>query len=93
MLEFVTMKTTLAVREQAIGPLITTPDQCAKFLAHAENLAQEAFIVLTLNTKNRAVGTHLISIGTLLRHRVPQPHPLPLELEGQGRQAGAATPR
>ena len=65
MLELITMKTTLAVREQSTGPLITTPEQCAKFLEHAENLAQEAFIVLTLNTKNRALGTHLISIGTL----------------------------
>ena len=65
MLELITMKTTLAVREQAAGPLITTPEQCAKFLEHAENLAQEAFIVLTLNTKNRVLGTHLISIGTL----------------------------
>ena len=65
MLELITMKTTLAVREQAIGPLITTPEQCAKFLTHVEDLAQEIFIVLTLNTKNRVLGTHLISIGTL----------------------------
>lgn len=65
MLELMTMKTTLAVREQSTGPSITTPEQCAKFLAHVEDLAQEAFIVLTLNTKNCATGTHLISIGTL----------------------------
>ena len=65
MLEFIKMETTLAVREQAAGPLVTTPEQCAKFLTHVEKLAQEAFIVLTLNTKNRVLGTHLISIGTL----------------------------
>ena len=29
------------------------------------NLAQEAFCVLTLNTKNRVIRRHLISLGTL----------------------------
>ncbi|MDF7824077.1 JAB domain-containing protein [Pontiellaceae bacterium B12227] len=58
--------TQLAVRERSEqGPLIITPEQCAKYLSSIEDLAQEAFVIITLNTKNRAISKHLISLGTL----------------------------
>jgi DNA repair protein RadC len=59
------LTTTLAVREQSTGPLIVTPDHCANYLNHVQDLAQEVFIAITLNTKNRVINRHLISLGTL----------------------------
>ena len=59
------LTTTLAVREQSTGPIITTPDHCARYLEHVQELAQEVFIVITLNTKNVVIGRHLISLGTV----------------------------
>ncbi len=59
------LKTTLTVREESTGPMITTPDHCARYLDNVQDLAQEVFIAITLNTKNRVIGKHLISLGTL----------------------------
>ena len=59
------LKTRLAVREPASGELLNTPEAAAPFLEDMRNLAQEAFCVLTLNTKNRVIKRHLISLGTL----------------------------
>jgi DNA repair protein RadC len=59
------LKTDLAVREKADGPMISTPESAAPFLEDMRHLAQEAFCVLTLNTKNRVIQRHLISLGTV----------------------------
>ena len=59
------LTTVLALREGSYGPMITTPQQCADYLENVGGLAQEAFVVITLNTKNKVLGKHLISIGTL----------------------------
>ena len=59
------LKTRLAVREPVSGELLNTPEAAAPFLEDMRNLAQEAFCVLTLNTKNRVIRRHLISLGTL----------------------------
>jgi DNA repair protein RadC len=59
------ISTQLSVRERSEGPLITTPDHCANYLSNIEGLAQEAFVTITLNSKNRAISKHLISLGTL----------------------------
>jgi DNA repair protein RadC len=59
------LHTQLTLREKSTGPLIVTPEQCASYLSGIENLAQEAFVIITLNTKNRAINKHLISLGTL----------------------------
>ncbi len=59
------LKTELAVREPVSGELLNTPEAAAPFLEDMRNLAQEAFCVLTLNTKNRVIRRHLISLGTL----------------------------
>ena len=59
------LRTDLAVREKADGALINTPESAAPFLEDLRHLAQEAFVVLTLNTKNRVIKRHLVSLGTV----------------------------
>jgi len=59
------LKTDLAVRERASGGLLNTPESAAPFLEDMRDLAQEAFCVLTLNTKNRVIRRHLVSLGTV----------------------------
>ena len=41
------------------------PDQMEAFLGDIRDLAQEVFIVVTLNAKNLAIQRHLVSIGTV----------------------------
>jgi DNA repair protein RadC len=59
------LKTELAVREPASGERLLTPAAAAAFLEDLRDLAQEAFVVLTLNTKNRVIRRHLVSLGTV----------------------------
>ena len=60
------LKANLAVRETAIdGRMLVKPDQVEAFLSDMKDLAQEAFVVVTLNSKNRVIARHLVSIGTV----------------------------
>ena len=60
------LKTELAVRETAIdGTLLTTPQQVETYLSELKSAAQEAFVVIALNAKNRVIEKHLISLGTV----------------------------
>lgn len=59
------LKTRLAVREPISGEILNTPEAAAPFLEDMRNLAQEMFVTLTLNTKNRVIRRHMISLGTL----------------------------
>ncbi len=59
------MTTELAVRETAEGTKLTTPEEVASSLEDIRDLAQEVFCVLTLNTKNKLIRRHLVSLGTL----------------------------
>ena len=59
------LKTELAVREPASDVLLNTPEAAAPFLEDLRHLAQEAFVVLTLNTKCRVIKRHLVSLGTV----------------------------
>ena len=60
------LKANLAVREAVIdGTMLTTPDSVEYFLSDMKSLAQEAFVVVTLNAKNRVIARHLVSIGTV----------------------------
>jgi DNA repair protein RadC len=60
------LETDLCVREEAIdGTLLTTPEAVERFLADMKPLAQEAFVVISLNTKNHIIKRHLISLGTV----------------------------
>jgi DNA repair protein RadC len=52
------------VRESA-GTMITTPEQCAIHMQHTKELAQETFNVITLDSKNRAIDSHMVGLGTL----------------------------
>jgi len=54
---------TVTVNEKP-GSMVTTPEQCAELFKDTADLAQETFTVLTLDTKNRAIGRHLVSLGT-----------------------------
>lgn len=54
----------LAVRETE-GELCVTPEQAAECLKHTQMLAQEVFMLITLDSKNRQIDTHTITIGTL----------------------------
>ena len=40
-----------------------TPEDAARLLADTAQLAQEAFTVITLNTKNRVIDRHLVTLG------------------------------
>ena len=55
----------LMVREQPDAPAIRGPADVAKVLPEAGSLAQEAFMVLTLNTRNKLINKHLITLGLL----------------------------
>ncbi len=60
------LETHLAVKEAAIdGTMLVNPDQMEAFLGDIRDLAQEVFIVVTLNAKNLAIQRHLVSIGTV----------------------------
>ena len=60
------LQTELAVKEAAYdGTLLTTPDQVEAFLSEIKTAAQECFIVIALNAKNRVIEKHLVSLGTV----------------------------
>jgi DNA repair protein RadC len=60
------LKTELAVKETVIdGTLLTTPVQVEGYLSELKEAAQEAFIVIALNAKNRVIEKHLVSLGTV----------------------------
>lgn len=60
------LETTLCVKEESIdGTMLTTPSAVEEFLADLKPLAQEVFVVISLNTKNHVIKRHLISLGTL----------------------------
>jgi DNA repair protein RadC len=59
------LETTLAVREAATGPKLTSPEEIETHLQDMRDLAQETFVTLTFNTKNQLIARHLISLGTL----------------------------
>lgn len=60
------LETDLAVKEAEVaGDLLTTPAAVEQFLADMKPLAQEAFVIVSLNTKNHVIKRHLISLGTV----------------------------
>ena len=60
------LETTMAVRETMDGTMLTTPDAVEGFLKDLRDLAQEAFVIITLNAKNKVIQRHLVSIGTVI---------------------------
>ena len=60
------LKTDLAVREATIdGTMLTNPDAVDSFLRDLKELAQEVFVVVSMNAKHRVIQRHLVSIGTV----------------------------
>ncbi len=59
------LKTALAVRETLEGTRLTNPLDATESLKDLRELAQETFCVLTLNTKNKLIRRHMISLGTV----------------------------
>ena len=60
------LKTELAVRETAIdGTLLTSPEQVEAYMEDLRRAQQECFVAIALNTKNKVIEKHLISLGTL----------------------------
>jgi len=60
------LETELAVKEADFdGTMLTTPEQVEAYLSDIKSLAQEVFVVITMNTKNRVIQKHLVSIGTV----------------------------
>lgn len=60
------LKTELALKESAIdGTLITTPQHVENFLSELKSAAQECFVVIALNAKNKVIDKHLVSLGTV----------------------------
>ena len=50
---------------EAKGDSIRTPEDALKACKDLAGLAQESFHVLTLNTKNRLMNRHMVSLGTV----------------------------
>ena len=50
---------------EASGGRISTPEEALKACKDLAVLAQEAFHVITLNTRNRLVNRHMVSLGTV----------------------------
>lgn len=60
------LKTELAVKETPVdGTPLVSPDQVEAYLSDLKSAAQECFIVIGLNTKNRVINKHMVSLGTV----------------------------
>ena len=55
----------LPMVKEGTAAICRTPEDAARLLADTAQLAQEAFTVITLNTKNRVIDRHLITIGVV----------------------------
>ena len=60
------LTTELAVKEAAYdGTMLTSPEQVEAYLGELKEAAQECFVVIALNAKNRVIEKHLVSLGTV----------------------------
>jgi DNA repair protein RadC len=50
------------VRESS-NELVRTPEDAARVCADLQGLAQESFHVLTMNSRNRVINRHMVSLG------------------------------
>lgn len=55
----------LPVARECKGSVCHGPEDVAREMAELAHSAQEVMVALTLNTKNRVIDRHVISIGTL----------------------------
>ena len=59
-----TCSTTFLLREEATDYAVKDAKDAYKYCSDLADHAQEAFVVLTLNQKNRIIGRHLVSLGS-----------------------------
>lgn len=61
------LRTELAVRETANidGTLLVNPEQVEAYLSELKSAAQECFVVIAMNAKQRVIEKHLVSLGTV----------------------------
>ena len=62
--EVMQLSLTYQVKESD-GRMLTTPASVAMFFDDMKNLAQESFQIVTVNTKNKAIQRHMVTLGTL----------------------------
>jgi len=55
----------MAVKETATETTITTPEACYELFKDSAKLAQEVFCIVTLNSKNKVIKEHMITMGIL----------------------------
>ncbi len=53
----------LMVREDEGAPALSTPFAVNEIMADTRDMAQEAFFVITLNTRNKMINRHMITLG------------------------------
>ncbi|MFA5687810.1 MAG: JAB domain-containing protein [Kiritimatiellales bacterium] len=62
---FIELKTELMAKEEPGGEEIADPEAVEPVVADMRLLAQEAFVVLTLNVKHQLIRRHLVTLGIL----------------------------
>ncbi len=60
-----TLETNIPQIRESTGTKCTTPEDVIRELADLRTAAQECFVILTLDTKNRIIDKHLITMGIL----------------------------
>jgi len=60
------LETQLAVKETGIdGTKLIRPEQVENYLKDIKDLAQEVFVVVSLNIRNQVIQRHLVAMGTV----------------------------
>lgn len=55
----------MVLNESEATERIAIPNEVAAICADLQKMAQEQFVVLTLNAKSRLIGRHMIALGTV----------------------------
>jgi DNA repair protein RadC len=58
-----TLSTHIMTVKESSGARLCTPEDVRALLSDAASMAQEGFFVLTVNTKNKVIDTHMITLG------------------------------
>lgn len=58
-----TLFSRLPMVRECSGPVVSVPEEVREVMRDTADLAQESFSVITLNTKNRVIDRHLVSLG------------------------------
>lgn len=64
-MEYKSFKANILTVKEATESYVTTPSEVALAFKDIENLAQETFQILTLNTKRKVIDRHMITLGLM----------------------------